>query len=238
MKMKGQKRGGRRMRKRTFLVVFAVLALFISGFAFLNASGQAGQKLQPEAVKPGENMAVMKTDARADAETEEVPAPADQGVGVKPGFRENANDGWICPISGLPAGSGAAGICRNFTGTMMDMIAEELGMTWVELRAERFAGKSLGTIAEEKGMSLEELKASIMKNREKVLEELVKDGTISEAEKQALVQLMESRLETAMERFETAPANGRGLGEMKGYGRPGADDNQSFRQNRRGNCFR
>lgn len=227
------------MKKRTFLVVFGILALLIFGIVFLNASGQAEQGIQPgPGQQSGKVLSGMKADATLNVETGKVFVASElerKEKSTPPGF---ANIGWVCPISGFPAWNKGEELCRNFTGTMMEMIAEELEMTLEELFAERFAGKSLSTIAEGKGMSLEEMKDSIMKKREKLLEELVKNGTISETQKKALEEHMESRLETVIERFETVPARERGFGKIKGFGRPGADEVEWFRKNRHGNCFR
>lgn len=145
----------------------------------------------------------------------------------------------VCPITGLPIGSGAGGMGRYLAGTMHDIIAEELGMTADELRVERLAGRSIAEIAEERGIDFEELKATVIEARAELLEKLGEDGVITEGQKNYMEQNMERRMETMMERNTVGPANGQGKKMRQGNDNCplwGADgSNQPFRQG--GNGF-
>lgn len=144
----------------------------------------------------------------------------------------------ICPITGLPIGSGAGGMGRHFTGMMHNTIAEELGMTVDELRTERLAGKSVAEMAEQRGVDFEDLKVAVIEARTELLEELEEDGIVTEEQKKYMEQNAERRMETMMERNTVGPVNGQGPRMRQGNGncpRWSDDfDNQQFRHGGKG----
>lgn len=151
---------------------------------------------------------------------------------------ERANVNNICPITGLPIGSGAGGMGRYLAGSMHDTVAKELGMTADELRIERWDGKSIAEIAEERGIDLEELKAAALNTRVELLQELEEEGIVTEEQKNYMEQNMERRMETQMERNIVGPGNGQGPRMRQGNGNClmwNRDfDNQPFRQGGKG----
>ncbi len=126
-----------------------------------------------------------------------------------------------CPIAGAKMGRGAGMMGRNFSGTMHDMMAIELGMTADELYTARSEGKSIAELAEEKGLDVNALNEKMIDVRKAELEQLVKDGKITEEQKNLMLENMEARMKTAIEREITGPMNGReggmGMGQGRGY---------------------
>jgi hypothetical protein len=124
-----------------------------------------------------------------------------------------------CPVTGEKVGNAAGMMRENFSGTMHEMIAVELGMTAEELYTARFEGKSIAELAEEKGLDVNALNEKMLHARKAELEQLVKDGEITEVQKNLMLENMEARIKTAIEREKTGPMNGRGggMGQGRGY---------------------
>lgn len=218
------------MKKRALLIVVALAGILFFGSILFFNNGIAGETVQSEGMADRTGMTAGSAgNVKNTAET------LDGGEQVVLQERAGADD--ICPISGLPVGSGAGGMGRYFAGTMHETIASELGITTDELRAERFAGKSIAEIASEKGILPEKLQEEILKKRTAQLEELVKDGIITGEQKNVMEQHFKSRLETVLERDTVGPFNGRRPGRMQKNSMNGNNDEQLFRQNRYGHCF-
>lgn len=109
---------------------------------------------------------------------------------------------------------------QYFGGTMRESLADELGITVDELYSLRTSGKSIEDIAEEKGVTTDELLQVLTDARTEQLDQLVKDGVISEDQRDFMLERMETNLGSNFSNTECGPANGfsgRGRG-MGGFG--------------------
>lgn len=132
---------------------------------------------------------------------------------------------FTCPMTGEPMGSGAGMGTRgmmgkNFAGAMPEVIAEELGMTVDELQAARNEGKSVADLAEAKGVKVDALVAKMVESRKADLEQLVKDGKMTQEQMDTMLKNMESMMENAIERDTVGPVNGGKNGMMNGGNGP------------------
>lgn len=103
---------------------------------------------------------------------------------------------------------------RDAGATLADVVASLTGSTVDEVRAERAAGSSFAEIASEAGVSADEVVASALEARKAVLDELVASGRITQAQADAALERMQSRL---TDRVNTdAPCGGYGNGACGG----------------------
>jgi hypothetical protein len=117
---------------------------------------------------------------------------------------------FVCPTTGTPMCRGA-GMGKYFAGTMLQVIADALGITVDELKAARSEGKSVADIAAEKGVKVDDIVAKMIEVRKATLEQLVKDGKITPEQMDAMLEKMEARMKRALERDPVGPMNGRGI---------------------------
>lgn len=80
-----------------------------------------------------------------------------------------------------------------------------------DVRAQRLAGKTLADIAKDKGVESEKLKDAILESRKALLQERVKDGSITQEQADAILKQMEERISFCLE-------NGGGCGLGYGHG--------------------
>lgn len=128
---------------------------------------------------------------------------------------------FFCPIIG--DGSGAGVMARCLEGTMIEVVAAELGMSEEQLLAMRSEGKSFAALAEEQGIHKEDLLEKMKQSRRESLEQLVENGDITQAQMDGLLERMEVRMEQALERETYRPMNGKG-----GHGGQGAGWKRRF----------
>ena len=135
-----------------------------------------------------------------------------------------------CPISGETRG--VAGMGKQFAGSMSEQIAKALGMTMDELRSARVEGKSVADLAKEKGVNEDNLVADLLQARKSELEQLVKNGKITQERMDAMLDQMESNIEVAIQRNTVGPMNGQGGKKGMGQGRGwnGNSNNQQIQQ--------
>ena len=126
-------------------------------------------------------------------------------------------DNFTCPMTGTAMGNGA-GMGKLFAGTMPKTIAEALGMTVDELQAARAGGKSVADLAKEKGIKLGDLTDKMITERKSQLEQLVKDGKITQEQMDTMLNNMKTMMEQAIERDTIGPMNGRGGRMGNGHG--------------------
>jgi hypothetical protein len=150
------------------------------------------------------------------------------GQGFGPGrFNDSANtpDTGVCP--GMGAGGMARGGAPEWAGEQ-DAVAKLLDMTEDEIQAERQLGKSLAQIAAAKGVSEDTLIKTILRAKKDALAGLVKDGKLTEAQADAMIENMTDRVKTMVERTDVGPAFGRGGARgMMGQGMRGSRWNRS-----------
>lgn len=99
----------------------------------------------------------------------------------------------------------------------LDTIAETLGITSDELRAELEAGTPLGEIITAQGSTVEEVVAALVADMQTQLDEAVAEGQLTQEEADARLADLEERLTTAIESGE---AFGPGFGDCPDDGSP------------------
>ncbi|WP_338470659.1 hypothetical protein R4Z10_18010 [Niallia sp. XMNu-256] len=140
---------------------------------------------------------IVQSDASVD---ERVGAPAMMRTATD----ENASQAWSNHHgSGHMMGdNGGMGMGHHFSGSMSTMIAEALNLSEEEIQIARSEGKSIADLAEEKDISLDELKAKVLEARKADLQQLVKDGDITQEQMDRMVVHMESMAAFALENNE------------------------------------
>ncbi|GAV25388.1 hypothetical protein ciss_13210 [Carboxydothermus islandicus] len=103
-------------------------------------------------------------------------------------------------------------------GSMRDSIAKFLGIDTTTLITERQSGKSLAQIAQEKGKSETDLVNFIVKERTAQLDQLVKDGKITQAQADLAKSQMVERVKANINKT-TVGGNGYGKGRSMGQGK-------------------
>lgn len=107
-------------------------------------------------------------------------------------------------------------------GNLLDTLAKLLGMTPSDIQTERIQGKSMVQIAEEKGVTEEKLMEEALAARKAQIDQLVKDGKITQAQADYMLTQMETRMKANLERTtlgkpDWAGKRGNGL-SMSGSG--------------------
>ena len=92
---------------------------------------------------------------------------------------------------------------------MLDVVAKLTGTTTADVQTKRAAGKTFAQIAAEKNVSSSAVVAEALKVRESLLAEKVADGTITQAQADAALGNMKTRL---TDRVNTANADCDGTG--------------------------
>lgn len=102
------------------------------------------------------------------------------------------------------------------------------GKTVTELAAERAEGKTYGTIADEAG-KLEEFQKLMLEQKKAILEQRVKDGIMTQAEADALIQAIEENQAdcdgTGSKQLGRGAGAGFGMGMGNGNGMRGGQGN-------------
>jgi len=137
-----------------------------------------------------------------------------------------------CPISG--EARGMAGMGKQFAGSMSEQIAKALGMTIDELRSARVEGKSVADLTKEKGVNENMLVADLLQARKSELEQLVKDGKITQEQMNTMMDQIEDNIQEAIQRNTAGPMKGHGGQKGMGHGK-GWNSNSNNQQTQQGN---
>ena len=116
-----------------------------------------------------------------------------------------------CGNLGLRLGSAM----RDAGGRLLDVVAKLTGKSTDAIIAERQDGKTLAQIAQESGVDSSAVVNEALKIRKQILAEQVAAGTITQAQADAALAQMQTRL---TERIETVNQNCTGLGAGSGAG--------------------
>lgn len=110
---------------------------------------------------------------------------------------------------------------RNFGGMALS-VAQYLGISQTDLITARQSGKSLVQIAEEKGVSQQQLVDYVVGQRSAQIDQLVKDGKLTQAQAELCKQYMTERVKANLNRTEVGPnrsgTGGRALNAGNGAG--------------------
>jgi hypothetical protein len=117
---------------------------------------------------------------------------------------------------------------------MVDLIAELTGLDADEVHDRRVGGESIADIATSEGVDVTDVVEAALARRTEVLEAKVADGSITEAQKDAMLAQMTERI---TERVESTELGGRGKGGGAcGAGGRGMAGGQGGRGNGAGAC--
>jgi hypothetical protein len=95
-------------------------------------------------------------------------------------------------------------------GGHLDAAADYLGLTQAELNAKLESGQSLADIAKTQGKSVDGLKAAMLADAKTDLDQAVKDGKITAAQRDEMLKNIESRLD------DMVNSTGPPMGGMRG----------------------
>lgn len=204
------------MTGKKFLLGGAFAGVFLLGVMFSPIGEPAANEVR-KAQGAGQSYQVVQT---AD-NTTETPNQESEGY-ISPNTGEQMGRGQGMGMGmgrGQGMGNGAA-MGAQFSMNMLELIADALGLTVDELQTATIEGKSVVNLAGEKGIAVEELVAKMVEARKTELEQLVKDGTLTETQMKTMLANMEAMLENAVERGMVGPMNGRrgGPGKCMGQG--------------------
>jgi len=128
----------------------------------------------------------------------------------------------------VAAACGAAGLrlgatMRTSGARLLDVVAKLTSKTTAEVTADRQAGKTFTQIAAEKNVSSAAVVDEALKVRTTILADKVKAGTITQAQADAALAQMKTRLTDRVDSVNTAcdgtgSGGGRGMGRGRGAG--------------------
>ncbi len=114
--------------------------------------------------------------------------------------------------------------------TVWKALATKLGLTSEELTAQINSGKTLAQIAQEKGVSTKDLAAVMETTMETALAQAVKDGKLTQAQADLMIQHMDGQYEWMINNMSSGMM-GTGSGGMMGPGSGGCHDNNNAQDN-------
>jgi hypothetical protein len=202
------------------LVVAATGAAVLAGAGGAYAAGQSGSAATPP--KPADRAAEQKaflddvakrldvTRERLDAALKgAAEARIDAAVAAGRLTKEQGEEAKLRLQGGLPLlgpGPGPMGQGFHHDFGPFDGAADYLGLTEEQLREQLHSGKSLADVAKARNKSVDGLKAALKSELAKRLDEAVKDGRLTEAQKNRMLDRIDQRLDALVNR--TPPAGG------------------------------
>jgi len=122
-------------------------------------------------------------------------------------LRDQAAPGAACDGGGLRIGP----MMRDAGARLLDIVADLTGLSTEAVAERRAAGESIADIAASEGVSSEDVVAAATDARKVALDELVADGTITQAQADEMLERMSARLSERIDSAETG-RGGCGLG--------------------------
>ncbi|MGQ9531664.1 MAG: hypothetical protein ACUVTQ_02540 [Desulfotomaculales bacterium] len=163
----------------TFLDRFASI-LGVDKDRIVEAAKEAGKQTVDEAVQQGR-------------------ITAEQANRIK--ARIDEGQFFPCPFPGRKA--------PGLAGPRLDALAQALGMTTDELKAQLEQGKKISDLAQEKGLTVEQLRQKLVEARIQAIRQAVEEGKISQEKADEMIQ-----------KLQNAP-QGKGFGHFgRPFGRP------------------
>ena len=142
--------------------------------------------------------------------------PTDSANPVQP--RANAGGRWA---TNQTAGSAMRGPAWGGQASL-SVVANLTGLSVEEIQDLRQDGKSLAEIASTKNVAKDKLVDAILAAKKTVVDDLVKAGTLTQAQADTMLAKMKTQVSSSVDRTETGPANGRGNGACLANGTAGA----------------
>lgn len=136
------------------------------------------------------------------------------GFAATPAVNRTASATATAPGAGLGLKLGAA--MRDAGGRLVDVVAKLTGLSADDVQAKRAAGQSFEQIAASKDVSADKVVAQALAVRKQLLDEKVKAGVITQAQADAALAAMKTRLESRV--ANTAACTGQGGGGCGGGG--------------------
>lgn len=136
------------------------------------------------------------------------------GFAATPAVNRTAAATTTAPGAGLGLRLGSA--MRDAGGRLVDVVAKLTGLSAADVQAKRAAGQSFEQIAASKDVSADKVVAQALAVRKQLLDEKVKAGVITQAQADAALASMKTRLESRI--ANTAACTGQGAGGGCGMG--------------------
>jgi hypothetical protein len=118
--------------------------------------------------------------------------------------------------AGFAAGLGE--ICRQAGGTIADIVAKATGQTTSDVYAARAKGDSFADIASAKGVSADKVAADVLAARATAMAAAVKAGKITQAQSDAMLANMKTRVSAKIASDAPSTCTGTGSGSGTGAG--------------------
>jgi hypothetical protein len=136
------------------------------------------------------------------------------GFAATPAVNRTAGATATAPGARLGLRLGAS--VRDAGGRLVDVVAKLTGQPVADVQAKRVAGQSFEQIAAAKDVSADKVVAQALAVRKQLLDEKVKAGAITQAQADAALANMKTRLESRI--ANTAACTGQGAGGGCGMG--------------------
>ncbi len=136
------------------------------------------------------------------------------GYAAQPAVNRSAGATVAAQGSGLGLRLGAS--VRAAGGRLVDVVAKLTGLSAADVQAKRADGQSFEQIAASKDVSTDQVVAQALAVRKQLLDEKVKAGVITQAQADAALANMKTRLESRI--ANTAACTGQGGGGCGGGG--------------------
>ncbi len=213
-----QKKITRRMMMKKKIVLFTLvaftLAALFAGVAMAQTSPAADQSKVPAFFqafleKLAANLGVEQSklvDAVKQTELQIVDEAVQQGKLTSDQaqkIKDRIEEGNFFPMGHFPGPKN--GPKAGFRGKHLDELAQALGISADELKAELQQGKKVADIAQEKGLTADQLRQKLLEARIQAIQQAVKDGKISQEKADEMIK-----------KLQNAPQHG-GFGR---FGRP------------------
>jgi len=122
-------------------------------------------------------------------------------------------------VASATAGFGA--ICRQAGGTIAEIVAKATGSSVDAVYAARAKGESFADIASADGVSADQLADEVLAARKAALDDAVKAGTITQAQEDAALANMKTRVSAKIASDAPSTCTGAGTGAGAGCGAGG-----------------